>query len=112
MGEPGTIWAHVVVFNFKNASIWDVKSMRALIVLLIDISNTMFGNMTYKAFFINCGRSFRILHAMFKPLLSKETLENTFILGSDYIDKLSAVVPLEKIPKEFGGKAKKPFVDG
>jgi len=112
VGEPGSIWEHVAVFNLKNASFWDVASMKSLICILLEISNTMFGQMTYKVFFINCGRSFTLLHSMFKPFIAQETLDNTLILGEQYIDELSKVIPLEKIPKEFGGKAEKPWVDG
>jgi len=112
-GRPGTIWAHIAVFNFAGVSIWDVKALRKLIILLLDISNTMFGNMTYKVFFINCGRSFRMMSSLFKPFLSKTTLDNTHILGgSEYLEQMSQCVELDRIPKIFGGTSTKPWVDG
>jgi len=112
-GRPGTIWAHIAVFNFAGVSLWDVKALRKLITLLLDISNNMFGNMTYKVFFINCGRSFRMMSSLFKPFLSKTTLDNTRILGgSEYLEQMSRCVDLDRIPEIFGGTSKKPWVDG
>jgi len=110
--RPGSIWTHVAVFNFKGITIWDVKALRSIIVMLLNISNTMFGNMTYKVYFINCGRSFRMISSIFKPFISKETLDNTIIVGSEYLEQLSSLIPLEKIPSTLGGTSKHSWVDG
>ncbi|KAG2483050.1 hypothetical protein HYH03_018079 [Edaphochlamys debaryana] len=57
-------------------------------------------------FVINTPLVFRAVWAMVQPLLQERTKRKIRILGQDYLDELTQVVPLERLPDILGGGAK------
>lgn len=53
-------------------------------------------------YYVNTPAVFRIIHAIVRPFLSAKLLSRLHLLAGD-ISELRDVVPLEIIPKEFGG---------
>jgi hypothetical protein len=59
-------------------------------------------------FMINCPRGFSAVWSVIKRFLDPVTVEKIVILGKDYRDALLMEIPIENLPKRFGGLCKCP----
>jgi len=55
---------------------------------------------------INAPKIFTLFWKIFKPILDPDVVAKTEIYGNNYLDALLKDMPIESIPKEFGGKCK------
>ena len=53
---------------------------------------------------INSPRGFSVAWAVIKRFLDPQTVEKISILGKDYLPHLLALIPVENLPKRFGGQ--------
>ena len=56
-----------------------------------------------KFYIINAPWAFSAVWSIIKPWLDEVTVSKVEILGSGYKDKLLEQIPVENLPKEFGG---------
>ena len=57
---------------------------------------------------INSPRGFSAAWAVIKRFLDPQTVEKISILGKDYLPHLLALIPVENLPKRFGGQCECP----
>jgi len=111
-GNPETMWRSIVVLNMDGIGVWQAKSRMGLVQHVIQTGNDMFGTNLEKCYLINCGWSIRMILALVMTFVHEETKQKIVRCGTDFLTELQKSVPLEQIPKRFGGNCQEDWVNG
>jgi len=111
VGRPDTMFGSIVVLNMNGLGVWRAKAMLDVVQHMIEIGNEMFGINLQKCFLINCGWSIRMILALCLMWVHEVSKKKIVQCGEDYLGELTKFVPIERIPKLYGGSCEDEFVN-
>eukprot|EP01084_Bolivina_argentea_P165590 287657_1 len=97
----------------KQIQIMDMKEFgsdhlkgqnRKMTKLMVSTLTNMYPETTYKMYIINAPWPFRALWGAVKGFMDPITVDKTKVLGDDYLKTMLKDIPINMIPKEYGGK--------
>ena len=96
------------ILDLKGVSLGNYYSVKDYISDASSIGQDRYPETMGKFYVINAPWGFRTIWNFIKGWLDEATVAKIDILGSDYLKTLLEQIPIEHLPKEFGGKCECP----
>jgi len=107
------IYKHVMVMDCSGFSMAHFgQQYRNLVKEVIGDEQHLFPETLYKLFIINAPLPFRMIWKILSTFIDPITVQKISVLGSSFLDELKQVVPLDQIPKKYGGTGKYEIKNG
>lgn len=100
------IYKQINVFNLENIGVMSANKFKNVVQKMIAAEGDLFPESVYKMYFINTGFWFKAAWAVISMFVHPKTKEKIQMLGTSYIEKMQDDIPLDQIPKQFGGTSK------
>jgi len=110
-GRPDSQFVSIIVLNMNGVGLLAAKDMIAVVQHMIEMGNDMFGINMHKCFLINCGWSIRMILALVLMMVHEVSKKKIVQCGSDFLPELTKFVPIERIPKKYGGTCEDEIVN-
>ncbi|KAF9050959.1 hypothetical protein BDZ89DRAFT_1056865 [Hymenopellis radicata] len=91
------------VLDLYNVSLGQFYRVKDHLMAATSIGQNRYPETMGKFYIINAPWAFSAVWRLIRPWLDEVTVNKIDIIGYDYKDKLLAQIPLENLPKEFGG---------
>jgi len=92
------------IFDLQNVSLSNFYHVKSYISKAASIGQDRYPECMGKFYIINSPWAFSAVWSLVKPWLDEVTVAKIDIVGYSYQGKLLAQIPVENLPKEFGGK--------
>lgn len=106
VGHP--VETSCTILDLANVSLSNFYRVRDYVNSAAAIGQDRYPECMGKFYIINAPWGFSTVWSFIKVWLDEATVAKIDILGSNYKDKLLAQIPIENLPKEFGGKCSCP----
>ncbi|KAI0687332.1 CRAL-TRIO domain-containing protein [Earliella scabrosa] len=106
VGHP--VETSCTILDLKGVSLGNYYSVKDYISDASSIGQDRYPETMGKFYVINAPWGFRTIWNFIKGWLDEATVAKIDILGSDYLKTLLEQIPIEHLPKEFGGKCECP----
>ncbi|TBU43976.1 CRAL-TRIO domain-containing protein [Dichomitus squalens] len=106
IGHP--VETSCTILDLQNVSLSNFYRVKDYVMQAASIGQDRYPETMGKFFIINAPWAFSTVWAFIRPWLDEATVAKIDILGSGYKDKLLAQIPIENLPKEFGGTCQCP----
>jgi len=110
-GQPDTKFVAVIVLNMDGVGLFGAKNLLGVVQHMIDMGNEMFGINLHKCFLINCGWSIRMILGLVLMWVHEVSKKKIVQCGADFLPELTKFVPIEHIPKKYGGTCEDEIVN-
>jgi len=91
------------ILDLYNVSLSNFYRVKDFVMQAASVGQDRYPECMGKFYIINAPWAFSAVWAIIKPWLDEVTVSKIEILGSGYKEKLLAQIPVENLPKEFGG---------
>ncbi|EEB88724.1 hypothetical protein MPER_13274 [Moniliophthora perniciosa FA553] len=92
------------ILDLHNVSLSNFYRVKDYVSQASSIGQNRYPECMGKFYIINAPYLFSTVWALIKPWLDEVTVAKIAILGSNYKDELLKQIPIESLPKDFGGK--------
>ncbi|KAH9936891.1 CRAL-TRIO domain-containing protein [Epithele typhae] len=106
VGHP--VETSCTILDLQNVSLSAFYSVKDYVAQASKIGQDRYPETMGRFYIINAPWAFSAVWTVIKPWLDPATVAKIDILGGGYKDKLLAVIPVENLPKEFGGTCQCP----
>lgn len=96
------------VLNLKGVHISDFGSVYSLVKSISGISQDHYPEILGRMFIINSPMLFTATWNLIKGILDESTVKKISIHGSDYLNHVTRLIPIENLPASIGGKCNCP----
>ncbi|CCK69672.1 phosphatidylinositol/phosphatidylcholine transfer protein SEC14 KNAG_0C05740 [Huiozyma naganishii CBS 8797] len=100
------------ILDLKGISISSAYSVISYVRAASYISQNFYPERMGKFYIINAPFGFSAAFRLFKPFLDPVTVSKIFILGGSYQKELLKQIPIENLPKKFGGHSQVDEAEG
>lgn len=101
VGHP--VETSCTILDLSNVSLTNFYRVKDYVMQAASIGQDRYPETMGKFYIINAPWAFSTVWALIKPWLDEATVAKIDILGSSYKEKLLAQIPVENLPKQFGG---------
>ena len=63
----------------------------------------------YRCIFINAPKMFQAIWKIVSKFIDPLTVQKIKVLGKEYLDEMTKIIPLDQIPQKFGGNGTNPI---
>jgi len=100
-----TIYRHIQVMDVQGFTTNHLRGKnRKLMGMVVDSLSRMFPDATHRMYIINANWPFRAGWGIIKNFMDPVTVSRTKVLGDDFLKELLKEIPIEMVPKQYGGK--------
>ncbi|TFY73625.1 hypothetical protein EWM64_g10385 [Hericium alpestre] len=101
IGHP--VETSCTIIDLYNVSLTNFYRVKDYVMAASSVGQDRYPETMGKFYIINAPWAFSAVWTIIKPWLDETTVAKINILGSGYRDKLLEQIPVENLPKEFGG---------
>ncbi|KAI0075418.1 hypothetical protein K474DRAFT_1599802 [Panus rudis PR-1116 ss-1] len=101
IGHP--VETSCTILDLKGVSLTSFYRVKDYVMAAASIGQDRYPECMGKFYIINAPWGFATVWSLIKPWLDEVTVAKIDILGSSYRDKLLQQIPVQNLPKEFGG---------
>ncbi len=102
VGHP--VETSCTILDLKNVSLSNFYRVKDYVSAASGIGQDRYPETMGKFYVINAPWAFKAVWSVIKGWLDEATVAKIDILGSDYLKTIEQQIPLENLPKEFGGR--------
>lgn len=106
IGHP--VETSCTILDLQGVSLSNFYRVKDYLMAATSIGQDRYPETMGKFYIINSPWAFTAVWQVIKPWLDEVTVAKIDIIGSSYKDKLLLQIPIENLPKEFGGKCECP----